>query len=119
MPSIAKSRLEMKVLELCDTHLGPRGFRAVDVDCHVAGKSIVRIFIERLRLQAEAELSSAEPETAVSPKRPQTSIEDCAEVSRLIGPVLDTVEFIPGPYDLEVSSPGVERRLRLVSDFER
>jgi ribosome maturation factor RimP len=33
--------------------------------------------------------------------------------------LLDAVEFIPGAYDLEVSSPGVERRLRLKSDFER
>lgn len=35
----------------------------------------------------------------------------------MLGPVLDEDPVIPGSYDLEVSSPGLERRLRLDRDF--
>lgn len=93
------------MLTLCEAHLGPRGFRAIDVDCHVGPRSIVRIFIERMAQEAEA---SALP-----------TLDDCAEASRTIGTVLDGAEdLIPGGYDLEVSSPGLDRRLRLRSDFQ-
>jgi len=46
-------------------------------------------------------------------------IEDCANVSREIGHALDAVDFFGGPYELEVSSPGVDRRLGREIDFER
>src|SRR5947207_15079380 len=39
------------------------------------------------------------------------TIEDCEKVSRVAGPLLDHAKLIEGPYDLEVSSPGAERRL--------
>src|SRR6185369_15143651 len=45
--------------------------------------------------------------------------EDCSEVSRHIGTVLDVEDFIPDTYTLEVSSPGLERGLYGLSDFER
>jgi ribosome maturation factor RimP len=47
------------------------------------------------------------------------TIEDCERVSKVIGPLLDHGELIPGPYDLEVSSPGAERPLRGKEDYER
>ena len=46
-------------------------------------------------------------------------IEDCERVSRVIGPLLDNASLIPGPYDLEVSSPGAERPLRGKEDYQR
>jgi len=36
-----------------------------------------------------------------------------------VGPLLEASDRFPGPYDLEVSTPGLDRRLRLQSDFER
>lgn len=45
--------------------------------------------------------------------------EDCSEVSRHIGTVLDVEDFIPDNYTLEVSSPGLERGLYRLADFER
>jgi len=39
------------------------------------------------------------------------SLEKCAEVSRLISPLLDVTPPMGGEYRLEVSSPGVERKL--------
>jgi ribosome maturation factor RimP len=47
------------------------------------------------------------------------TIEDCERVSRVVGPLLDQAGIIPGPYDLEVSSPGAERPLRGKPDYER
>ena len=46
------------------------------------------------------------------------SVEDCAEISRTLSPLLDTYDPIPGSYHLEVSSPGIDRPLVRPSDFE-
>lgn len=45
--------------------------------------------------------------------------EDCSAVSRQVGAVLDAEDFIPGNYTLEVSSPGLERELYSLKDFEK
>jgi ribosome maturation factor RimP len=47
------------------------------------------------------------------------SVEDCAEASREIESVLDREDLIPMKYVLEVSSPGLERELFALRDFER
>jgi len=39
------------------------------------------------------------------------NVDDCARVSRQVSAILDVEDPIPGEYMLEVSSPGVERRL--------
>ena len=40
------------------------------------------------------------------------NLDKCAEISRMISPILDLDEPLGGKYRLEVSSPGIERRLR-------
>ncbi len=62
------------------------------------GKPILRIFIDR----AEG-----------------VTHEDCAAVSLHLGTVLDVEDFIHTPYTLEVSSPGLERGLYKLADFEK
>lgn len=47
------------------------------------------------------------------------SHEDCAVVSRRIESMLDAEDFIPSAYLLEVSSPGLERELYGLKDFEK
>jgi len=47
------------------------------------------------------------------------TLDDCAEFSRRVGAVLEVEDPIPGAYELEVSSPGLDRRLVRESDFER
>jgi ribosome maturation factor RimP len=47
------------------------------------------------------------------------SLEDCERVSDVAGPLLDQADLIPGPYNLEVSSPGAERPLRNRAEYER
>jgi ribosome maturation factor RimP len=46
------------------------------------------------------------------------TVEDCADASRAISPLLDAHDPIPGRYHLEVSSPGIDRPLVRPSDFE-
>lgn len=46
-------------------------------------------------------------------------IEDCRHVSHRLGPVLDEADPIASSYDLEVSSPGIERPLERLLDFRR
>ena len=43
----------------------------------------------------------------------------CARVSRRLSAALDVEDLVPGNYTLEVSSPGLDRKLRHASDFER
>jgi ribosome maturation factor RimP len=111
--SIAKTELEQRVLELCERVL--QDFRIVDLDLHITGRSLVRVFIDPIAPDSAAPSSTSPLST--SPR--STSIEDCVTASRLLGPILDAENLIPGGYDLEVSSPGLDRRLRIDSDFEQ
>jgi ribosome maturation factor RimP len=46
--------------------------------------------------------------------------EDCANVSREVGTILDVEGAVPGgPYTLEVSSPGLDRKLLKPADYQR
>lgn len=47
------------------------------------------------------------------------SVGDCARLSRAIEDELEAAGSVPGPYVLEVSSPGVNRRLHRRRDFKR
>jgi ribosome maturation factor RimP len=66
---------------------------------------VIRVFIDRPG-------PAATPEVSVS-------IEDCAEVSREIGTILDVEDPLPSAYTLEVSSPGLDRPLRGAEDYRR
>ena len=44
---------------------------------------------------------------------------DCELVSQQVSTILDVEDVVPGSYTLEVSSPGVERKLLKYTDFER
>jgi len=47
------------------------------------------------------------------------TIDDCAEVSREVGTILEVRDLIPNPYVLEVSSPGLTRPLKKLEDFQK
>lgn len=46
-------------------------------------------------------------------------LDDCEKVSRQLSAMLDVEDPIPGHFNLEISSPGLDRPLRKVEDFER
>jgi ribosome maturation factor RimP len=47
------------------------------------------------------------------------SVDDCAGASRAISALLDVADPIAGAYDLEVSSPGIDRPLVRLEDYDR
>ncbi len=47
------------------------------------------------------------------------TLDHCSTVSRELGQYLDVEDIIDHPYNLEVSSPGLERPLRDINDFRR
>lgn len=46
-------------------------------------------------------------------------LEDCELVSRQVSSMLDVEDPIPGQFNLEISSPGMDRPIRKKADFER
>ena len=46
-------------------------------------------------------------------------LEDCSKVSRRVSAILDVEDPVPGKYDLEVSSPGLNRPLRTLEHYRR
>jgi ribosome maturation factor RimP len=52
-------------------------------------------------------------------KQEGITLEDCAVVSREISQLLDIEDFIGEAYNLEVTSPGLDRPLKSIAEFER
>jgi len=46
------------------------------------------------------------------------SIDKCAQVSRMLSPLLDIHEPVNGKYIFQVSSPGIERKLKTLNHFQ-
>jgi ribosome maturation factor RimP len=74
------------------------GYELVGVDFNAAGNhGTLRVYIDR--------------EQGVS-------LDDCAAISHQLSGILDVEEPISQAYDLEISSPGVDRPLFKIADFE-
>lgn len=81
------------------------------------GYEIVRLRLmggtEQRRLQIMAEHPLLEDGTGGD-----MNVEDCAKLSRAVSEVLDAADPIAGEYTLEVSSPGIDRPLTRLKDFD-
>lgn len=87
------------VREIVQRVTASQGLELWDLEFHGGGKGrMLRIYIDK-------------PEGVTH--------EDCANVSREVGTILDVEDPIRGSYTLEVSSPGMDRRLRNMADFRR
>lgn len=66
-------------------------------------------------------MTSGRPTLQIMAERPDgtMNVEGCTELSRTLSAVLDVEDPIRGNYDLEVSSPGIDRPLVRERDFER
>ena len=73
------------------------GYELSDLELRLGGKGgLVRVFIDR-------------PEGV--------GLADCERVSEAVSALLDVEDPVPGHYDLEVSSPGLDRKLTKVQHF--
>jgi ribosome maturation factor RimP len=101
-----------KVIEIAERVGANEGIEIVDVDLVGGGRNrVLRIFIDR----------PPAPGQTVDLTAPQgVTLADCEFISQHVGTILDVEDVIPGAsYRLEVSSPGVERKLRKPREFER
>jgi ribosome maturation factor RimP len=87
-----------RLTELLTPVVRSEGLILVELQFRSEGSGLVlRLFVDR-------------PEGGVN-------LEECAQVSRQAGDVLDVEDIISGRFHLEVSSPGLTRRLKNVRDF--
>ena len=95
---IAQSATEKKLFEIINPILSDMGFELV-----------------RLRL-----ISNKEITLQIMAARPDgyINVDECAEISTGISAVLDVEDPILDTYNLEVSSPGIDRPLTRIKDFE-
>ena len=119
-----------QIRSTADRVAASHGLDVVDLEFAGGGKHrALRIFVEkddagRARLREQA----ADPEQAALLPRgvPLEALsgvthEDCEQFARDFGTVLDVEELVPGntEYTLEVSSPGLERKLLKAADYTR
>lgn len=88
-----------ELAELLDPVLGRLGYELADLEVQSGGKGgFVRVFID---------------------KPDGIDLDDCEKVSVAVSALLDVENPVPGKYTLEVSSPGLDRKLTKVEHFQR
>ena len=88
-----------KIQDIAAPVLAGMGLELVDLEFKREGRGwVLRFFID---------------------KEGGVTLDDCADFSREIGVLLEVEDLIPGAYQLEVSSPGIDRPLKKASDFQR
>jgi len=96
-----------RVREIADRVAASSGLEVVDVELRGSGNArMLRVFLDK------PGAASGDPLAGVTHG-------DCATFSREFGTILDVEDAMPGSYTLEVSSPGLDRKLTKAADFER
>jgi ribosome maturation factor RimP len=98
-----------KLREIAERVASSSGLEVVEIEFLGSGKHrMLRVFIDR-------------PGAVPSAQHPDgVTHEDCSSFSREFGTIVDVEDAVPGgSYVLEVSSPGLDRKLTKPSDFER
>lgn len=85
----------------------------LDPVAEAAGYEIVR-----LRLMGGSKSGRTLQVMAERPSDGDMNVDDCARLSRALSEVLDAADPVSGDYRLEVSSPGIDRPLTRLKDFE-
>ena len=96
-----------RVREIADRVAASSGLEVVDVEFRGSGNArMLRVFLDK------PGAASGDPLAGVTHG-------DCANFSREFGTILDVEDAISGSYTLEVSSPGLDRRLTKAAEFAR
>jgi ribosome maturation factor RimP len=95
-----------RVREIAERVAASSGLEVVDIEFLGGGKArMLRVFLDKAS-------AGTDPLAGVTH-------EDCANFSREFGTILDVEDLMPGSYTLEVSSPGLDRKLIKAADFAR
>ena len=92
------SDLRRKIMILAEQVAAGQGVEVFDIELLGTGKLLLRVMVD---------------------KEGGVTLDDCERFSKSFAPMLDVENLIAGPYTLEVSSPGLDRPLRSLDDFER
>ncbi|HXM67301.1 MAG TPA: ribosome maturation factor RimP [Candidatus Acidoferrum sp.] len=96
-----------RVREIAERVAASNGLEVVDVELRGSGNGrMLRVFLDK------PGAASGDPLAGVTHG-------DCANFSREFGTILEVEDAMPGSYTLEVSSPGLDRKLTKPADFER
>jgi ribosome maturation factor RimP len=96
-----------RVREIADRVAASSGLEVVDVEFRGIGNArMLRVFLDK------PGAASGDPLAGVTHG-------DCATFSREFGTILDVEDALSGSYTLEVSSPGLDRRLTKAAEFAR
>jgi len=88
-----------EMLKLLEPVVERLGYELADLEVRLGGKGgLIRVFIDK-------------PEGI--------DLDDCEKVSLAVSALLDVEDPVPGNYNLEVSSPGLDRKLTKVAHFQR
>lgn len=99
MKTEAQKQVKQQVEQLAEALVVSEGMELVDLEFRREGRRwMLRLFID---------------------KDGGVTLDDCASISRELGDLLDVKDVIPQSYVLEVSSPGLNRRLRKKEHFSR
>ena len=99
-----------RVREIADRVAASSGLDVVEVEILGGGKArMLRVFLDKA---STGPIAENDPLAGVTH-------EDCANFSREFGTILDVEDVMPGSYTLEVSSPGLDRKLIKAADFTR
>ena len=96
---LAEDSIEVKILNIINSSVESMGYEIVRVRLQGSGEGkVLQVMIDR----ADGKM---------------IGVEDCEKVSRHISALLDVEDPIEDAYNLEVSSPGVDRPLTRLKDF--
>src|ERR1700723_423002 len=100
-----------RIREAADRVARSLGLEIFDVEWKVGKGRLLRVYIDR-------------PPDAANPgilgNGPGVTHKDCERVSEQLSVILDVEDLVPGPsYTLEISSPGLDRKLIRPGDYER
>ena len=96
---VSLATLEQKLQTLVLDSIEAMGFELVGIECQRAGRFLtVRLYID---------------------KESGVTIDDCSDVSRQVSAIFDVEDPIADKYNLEVSSPGLDRPLFTIEHYQR
>jgi ribosome maturation factor RimP len=99
-----------RVREIAERVAASSGLEIVEIEFLGGGKArMLRVFLDKPAAGTDPQAGLPESVTH----------EDCARFSREFGTILDVEDVMPGSYTLEVSSPGLDRKLIKAADFNR
>ncbi|SFB11686.1 ribosome maturation factor RimP [Poseidonocella pacifica] len=95
---IAKTAIDRRLAEIVSPMIEALGFELVRIRLMSGKNAVLQIMAER-------------PDGGIE-------VDDCGEISTAVSALLDVEDPISEPYALEVSSPGIDRPLTRLKDFE-